>query len=368
MKLLDSLHRWTGGLIGLLLALLGLTGTILIHRDAWVMLPHAGDVQVQDTAVLAVTTQRLMQGLMQGPMQGDGPQPRAITYAGADFGLDRLAFADGAGAYVTQTGDPVARWDSQWQRPELWLSDLHQHLFAGDAGETVIGIAGLCGLFFVVSGSVLWWRTRRTFEWRLWPARMTRPAILRHHRDLGIVVAPLLALSLVTGAVLVFRPLSAVLLGPGAPQEIDRKLAAPKAQARALSPDLDWAEMIIAARARFPDAEVRSLSLPRGQSGLITLRMRGPGEWLPNGRTTVWFAADSGRIVATRDAADLPARVRGYNLLYPLHAAKVGGLAFRLVMSLSGLAPSLLGTLAVWTFWFRRPVRRPVRPPVRRGS
>lgn len=360
MKLLDSLHRWTGGLIGLLLALLGLTGTILIHRDAWVMLPHAGDVQVQDTAVLAVTTQRLM--------QGDGPQPRAITYAGADFGLDRLAFADGAGAYVTQTGDPVARWDSQWQRPELWLSDLHQHLFAGDAGETVIGIAGLCGLFFVVSGTVLWWRTRRTFEWRLWPARMTRPAIVRHHRDLGIVVAPLLALSLVTGAVLVFRPLSAVLLGPGAPQEIDRKLAAPKAQARALSPDLDWAAMIIAARARFPDAEVRSLSLPRGQSGLITLRMRGPGEWLPNGRTTVWFAADSGRIVATRDAADLPARVRGYNLLYPLHAAKVGGLAFRLVMSLSGLALSLLGTLAVWTFWFRRPVRSPVRPPVRRGS
>ena len=30
MKLLDTLHRWTGGLIGLVLALLGLSGTILL--------------------------------------------------------------------------------------------------------------------------------------------------------------------------------------------------------------------------------------------------------------------------------------------------------------------------------------------------
>lgn len=350
MKLLDSLHRWTGGLIGLLLALLGLTGAILIHRDAWIMLPHAGDAQIQDTAVLARTTQQVMADA--------GRRPQSITYAGVDFGLDRLAYKGGGGAYVSQTGEPVARWDSQWQRPELWLSDLQQHLFAEDAGETVIGIAGLCGLFFVTSGVILWWRTRRTFEWRLLPARMTRPAIVRHHRDLGVVVAPLLALSLVTGAVLVFRPLSAVLFGPGAPQEIDRALAPPKVPTRALGKHLDWAAMIMQARTRFPDAEVRSLSLPRGKGGLITLRMRGADEWLPNGRTTVWFAADTGRMVAARDAARLPGRVTGYNMLYPLHAGKVGGLPFRLVMSISGLALGLLGTLSVWTFWFRRPKPR----------
>src|SRR3546814_8044863 len=65
----------------------------------------------------------------------------------------------------------------------------------------------------------------------------------------------------------------------------------------------------------------------------------------------------SGALVAARDAATLPTVVKGYNLLYPLHAAKVGGLAFRLVMTLAGLAMTLLGTLAVWTFWFRRPAR-----------
>ncbi|SLK10256.1 PepSY-associated TM helix domain-containing protein [Novosphingobium mathurense] len=350
MKLLDNVHRWTGGLIGLLLALLGLTGTILLHKDAWITLPHGNDPQMQETSLLAETTQRLMTDA--------ASRPQSITFATADFGLDRLSFADGAGAYVTQTGDPVTDWSSQWQRPELWIFDFHHHLFAGDQGEFVIGIAALCGLFFVVSGIVLWWRTRKTFQFRLVPARLTRPAIVRHHRDLGVIVAPLLAVSLITGAVLVFRPMAAVLFGPGAPEEISRALAAPSARPVAVAEDLDWAAMIVRARQRFPNAEVRSMSLPRNDNGLITLRMRGQQEWLPNGRTTVWFAADTGEVIATRDAADLSRTVVAYNALYPLHAAKVGGLAFRIVMTLSGLALTLLGSLAVWSFWIAKPKRK----------
>ncbi|MFX6803769.1 PepSY-associated TM helix domain-containing protein, partial [Acinetobacter baumannii] len=85
------------------------------------------------------------------------------------------------------------------ERPELFLFDLHHHLLAGETGEIVAASAGLCGLFFVISGAILWWRTRRTFEFRLIPRRLSRPAILRHHRDLGIVFAPLLALVMFTG-------------------------------------------------------------------------------------------------------------------------------------------------------------------------
>src|SRR3546814_3514959 len=86
------------------------------------------------------------------------------------------------------------------------MFDFHHHLFAGDNGEWVIGVAGLCGLFFVISGVILWWRTRRTFQLRLWPKRMSRPAIVMHHRDLGVIVAPLLLISIVTGTMMIFRP------------------------------------------------------------------------------------------------------------------------------------------------------------------
>ncbi|OHC43104.1 MAG: peptidase [Rhodobacteraceae bacterium GWE1_64_9] len=350
MKMIDLLHRWTGGLIGLLLALLGLSGALLVHKNAWTLAPHAHDRRSDDISQLATATQMLM--------ADPASRPQSITYASDDFGLLRLLYKAGNGAYADQHGTVVLQWNSQWERPELWLFDLHHHLFSGDAGEVGIGMAAICGLFFVVTGLLLWWRTRKTFEWRLVPARMTRPAIMRHHRDLGVVVAPLLLLSLLTGAILVFRPMAALLFGPGAPAQIDRSLAAPPPRTGRLAPHLDWARMIVTVKERFPDAELRSLTLPRKDSGLITVRVRRPQEWLPNGRTTLWFAADSGVLVATRDASKLPTAVKGYNLLYPLHAAKVGGLAFRMLMTLSGLAMTLLGTLAVWSFWFRRPKRR----------
>jgi len=108
-------------------------------------------------------------------------------------------------------------------------------------------------------------------------------------------------------------------------------------------------------RAQFPEAELRSISLPRKDNGLITLRMRALQEWLPNGRTTLWFAADTGKLVETRDATAFSLTLRAYNALYPLHAAKIGGLPYRLAMIFAGLALTLLGTLAVWSFWFKRP-------------
>jgi uncharacterized iron-regulated membrane protein len=73
-----------------------------------------------------------------------------------------------------------------------------------------------------------------------------------------------------------------------------------------------------------------------------------------------WFDPATGKMVATRDAQGLPLGSRIANLDYPLHAAKVGGLAYRLVMTVSGVTLTLLGTLAVVTFWIN-PVGTPKR-------
>jgi hypothetical protein len=40
-----------------------------------------------------------------------------------------------------------------------------------------------------------------------------------------------------------------------------------------------------------------------------------------------------------------------YNSVYPVHAAKVGGVPYTAVMTASGLALTLLGSLAVYGFW-----------------
>lgn len=346
-------------MIGLILALMGLSGAILVHKEAWLTLPHAGDARVANIDALAAAGETMM--------TAPAGQPQSITFASDGFGLNRLTLPDDAGAYATQTGEVVTRWDSQWERVELWLFDFHHHLFAGDTGEAVLGVAALCGLFFVISGIILWWRTRKTFEFRLLPRRMSRSAIVRHHRDLGVVTAPLLVLILFTGAVFAFRPVAALLLGPGIEAELDAASRPPAPRPAPLSAEFDWAAAIRQAHARFPEAELRILSLPRKDSGIVTIRMRQPEEWLPNGRTMVWFTADTGAVIGTRNSRHHSARVTAYNRFYPLHAAKVGGLPYRLVMTLAGLALTLLGGLATWTFWFKG--RRQAAPaPARKAA
>ena len=134
-------------------------------------------------------------------------------------------------------------------------------------------------------GVILWWRTRKTFKLRLWPKRMTRSAIVTQHRDLGIVVAPLLLLSVVSGTMMIFRPFAAIIVAPFGPvAETAKALEPPKYKGGLLAADPDWTAMLTTARARFPDAEFRILSKPRKPGDPISLRMKQPGEWLPNGR------------------------------------------------------------------------------------
>lgn len=345
IRVLDLIHRWAGGLVGLALAILGLSGALLVHKDAWLRatLPHAADARINSIPVTAASLDRLFSADV---------MPRAVVLASDGLGVHIVRFKGDGGAYADQTGDVVAQWVSPGDRPETWLFDLHHHLLAGETGEIIAGVLGLAGLAFVITGSILWWRTRRTFRLRALPARLSTAALRRHHRDLGIVAAPLLVMVMITGAMLIFKPVAALVLSPFSSRAaMEAAFAPPLEKGGAMARDTDWQAMLMTARERFPDAEPRVVILPRKPGDLLSLRVRQPAEWLPNGRTTLWFDPADGRLVGVNDALAAPTGARMFNMAYPLHAAKVGGLAYRLVMTMVGLALFLLGSLAVGSFW-----------------
>lgn len=348
MRSIELLHRWGGGLAGLILAVLGLTGAILVHKDDWIALPHVSDKPATDPIAVGQLTAHLLQNARGG---------ESLIYASDSFGLVQLR--DGsAGAYFTQSGDVVTRWGSQWERPELWLFDLHHYLFAGEAGKVVVGLAGIAAVVFVVTGTILWWRTRRTFRLRIWPARMSGPAIRMQHRDLGLVTAPILLLLALTGSMLTFRPVASFLLSPlTAPSVMEAELASPVLSGGKLSQNVDWAGVVIEAYQAFPEAQIRILTLPNKSGDPIIVRMKQESEWLPNGRSMLWFDAANGRLLARRDALAMQAGTQAFNMLYPVHAAKVGGIVWRLISTFAGIALTLLGSLAVWSFWFKSGMR-----------
>lgn len=351
MRIVDLLHRWGGGILGLVLLVLGLTGTVLLHKEEWILVPHASDARVDDPKALADLTAKLL---------AKSPDTASIIYPTDRFGLAQIRDAQGGGAYANQAGEIVASWESQWERPELWLFDLHHHLFAGETGEIISGIAGLSALIFVLTGAILWWRTRRTFRLRLLPARMSRPAILMHHRDLGIVVAPLLFLTALTGTMMIFRPVATIVLSPfSSPGAIARDFAPPTYTGGELAPSLDWAAIVMKAHQTYPAAQLRIIGLPNKAGDPITIRMKQGAEWLPNGRTLLWFDAGSGNLITNRSALEMATGTQIFNMAYPVHAAKVGGLLYRLVMTFCGIAMTLLGSFTVWSFWFKRTRTKP---------
>ena len=347
MKTLSILHRWSGGLVGLLLALLGITGAILVWEGDWIGVTGADDPVVESVERLgAISEQAVTHGATR------------ITFASDEIGLHLVAKEGGAGEYVRQSGNVVASWASEWERPELWIFDLHHHLFTGETGEWVTGIAGIFGLLFVITGSILWWRSRRAFEWRLWPRKMQPGPIVRHHRDFGIVIAPLLLMSFLTGLGMLFPSATRILLSPFG------TIAAP-----AKPPIVELSErpapiaaMLRQAKSRFPDAELRRLTVPAKPDGAYTVRMRQPFEWTPNGRTTLFFDR-TGKLVRLDDPSGGSQAASINEKLYPVHTGKAGGLVWKLAMTLSGFGLTLLGSLAVWSFWIRRVIHRRSRRP-----
>ena len=184
---------------------------------------------------------------------------------------------------------------------------------------------------------------------------------MRHHRDIGALTSPLLIVTLLTGAMLTLRPVTDFLLSPlSPPGTIAKSLAPPKTKGGALAATFDWRrDAAIRANAYIPQAELRGISVPTAEGGLIRIRARQPHEWLPNGRTILWVDPADGRLVDVVDARSLPLATRAFNLVYPIHASTVGGFIYKAAMTAAGLALTLLGTLAVYGFWRQR-VRRPV--------
>jgi len=342
MKLLSFLHRWSGGLIGLLLAVLGLTGAILVWEGDWISLPHAHDPVVEVVAKLGQISER----------EAAAGATR-ITFASDEISLHHVAREGGAGSYVAQDGATVASWSSQWERPELWLFDLHHHLFAGETGETVAGIAGIFGLLFVITGSILWWRSRRAFRWRLWPRKFQPGPIVAHHRDIGILIAPLLLVSFMTGIGMLFPSATRLVLSPFG--KLEERAKPPEAEP-ATGPAPVGA-MLAKAKARFPAAELRRLSIPAKPGQPYSVRMRQSFEWTPNGRTNLFFDG-SGNLLKIENPAAAGRAAAINETFYPVHTGKVGGLAWKLLMTISGLGLTLLGSLATWSFWFRKARRK----------
>src|SRR3546814_18159737 len=115
---------------------------------------------------------------------------------------------------------------------------------------------------------------------------MSRPAIVMHHRDLGVIVAPLLLISIVTGTMMIFRPFAMAMIAPfGPPAEAVKAIEPPKYKGGPRTEKPDYTAMMIEARRRIPDAKCPILNLTPKAGETLCTNMRKYAERLTKGRS-----------------------------------------------------------------------------------
>ena len=349
MRLLRTAHAWAGAVLCILLAVLALSGTLLVLKADYLRLTFPEARQPLD-----LSPQRLGATISVIETQLAGEGISYVSVADQNASLHKVVFKDGGGAYVSQDGAVVDRWTKNG-RVEEWLFDLHHYLLAGNTGKLIAGVAAVAAVLLIISGLVIVWPALRVFAWRGWPQSGKRQHLLANHRDLGVIfAAPLLVLT-VTGASLVFSEQARALMA-FLPTDNGQFVAVGEAQ----DGDVNWPRVFEVAKTQFPDAVPRIVSWPRADRKSASLRVRREAEWHQNGRTYLYFNPATDALVGAQDALKLDTRERVFNTFYPLHSAGVGGRLYDLVSFASGLVLAALGCIGCWTFLTKKRRRKAV--------
>ncbi|HEX7035663.1 MAG TPA: PepSY-associated TM helix domain-containing protein [Pseudomonadales bacterium] len=331
MRSLASLrgwHRWLGLAVLVVLFAVSVTGTVLAYKKELVhLLVAPGSVLPADLdpAGMALDLDRIAarfppeeRELIKAP---NAEEPY-WTLTGRD-GHVRLLAIDSLVPYTDRT----------WLLDALdFVRRLHVALLGGVTGEIVLLSSGLASIALTVIGIVLWWPSRARWRWE-WvkPHSLASPRVLQHHRHFGAVLALPLLLLILTGTAMLWQK-NVGPLGPAAHEAThDHRLPSTAPPSRFLTAALE----------QVPNGWPTYIRLGVPEAPEVGFRFRMPGEWHPNGRTSVTFGPEPNRVRVSLADRSPPLR-RLLNQLYPLHAGYGMSALYALLVAATGIAAGWL--------------------------
>lgn len=381
------LHRAVALMVGGWLALLGLTGIVLVwHGELdralnpqW-FAPRVAcaDVEQPVARALAIMARDGGGAMVAQVMAPALPGAAYVAWSTGADGARMQHFIDvSCDAYLGGREWGVASLQATQLVPALY--ELHRSLLSGEIGHVAVGFAGLAMLLVAISGTMTAWPRHASREaWRQALVIKHDAAPRRRYYDLhragGLWLVVFLLLMAVTGVYLCFpgqtRSLLATVL-PMAPATSLPAVLSPDCDAvgRAGGIDLESRSagvissgapdrLLGCAEALWPDATWSRISVPAQPGGAFEVRLLQRGEpRMDTGDTRVRLSAD-GRVLEVHDPLDAPVGNRVIAWLFPLHSGEAFGLVGRLLWTLLGVLPALMFATGGWLWWQRRLARR----------
>ncbi|PJK09302.1 peptidase [Lysobacteraceae bacterium NML120232] len=341
---LSRLHLWAGLSVGLIFALLGISGAVLVFHNPLLRWQYP---QLAEHAPVAHA--QVLHHISQSPHANDLssldlPRPALPVWQGHYRDGSRGYFAPDDGRLLL-----IRRPGKDWL---MFLHDFHVKLLAGKPGREVLGILAWPCLLLLLTGLYLWWPKPGGFWLSL---RWYRQPALRRwhswHQSTGALILPMLLLLVLTGLSFVYPNLFRIGLTSvfgGTPLPMLEEPAANHA-------DVDWQTVLESAQQALPDARIHRVSLPQDDKDAVNIRLQAAGEWHPNGRSQVIVSRDGKTLHQVVDARRQALGQRIQMSFYPLHIGAVGGLAMQIFTALAGLAAAFLFFTGLMRWWRGRP-------------
>ena len=349
VRLWLATHRWLGLTLGIVLMSSGLSGALLVGARGLDRVAHpalfeaAGEA---DAAAMDAAASRL-----RAEFPGDELVLLLPRHAGDTMEV-RVRGAWTGHVYVDpSTGIERGRRGEHEGLLNL-LFEWHSGLLAGERGKALLAGAAAAGLLIAFAGLVLWW-PRDAAAWRkaFRVARAANPIrVVRDlHRVGGALAAPLVIVSIASGAYMAWRPISAWVNGLAGfrAQEVPYAVAVPHAPPAKLS------ALVAAARTAFPGGRPSIVVMSARPGRPVRLRLQLPDEPHPNGLTSAWLHPQTAQVLAATAWRGGGPGMRGFEYLYPLHTGALGGALHRLLVAFAGLALFALGASGMWLWWKR---------------
>jgi len=342
-RTLFTVHMWVGLILGMLLAALGLSGSLLVYDDKVAALieppPHAvtaGQPLPLDMIASAARDAATRAGITAGQLQiilpedaddaisvrigGISPMGNmpGMKRPGGDAGRGMLAYVDPVSGAVLGTRKAAA--------PPLlvFAHQLHGNFLMGrEARSWAVGPLGVAMLLLGLTGIVLWWPRRGQWKYAFFVRRTAKG--LRFHRELhaaaGIWIFFVFMVVSFSGVVIVWPQTF------GAPQYGRGPVMAEAVGSRVIGAQ----QAVNAAKVALPKAVLRSVTLPADPDQAISVSL------LSNGaiNASVFVDPHSAKVLQVRDpSANWAAWQR------PVHQGSLGSV-WKFLVFLSGLVPAL---------------------------
>jgi len=354
--LVRRVHLWLGLSLGLLFAVLGLTGSALVFYTGIDAALHPVVEAGRNDRAPGLASPVWDRALATGRARWHDPAGKWTIEVTGEGGAIPARFypssghghhADRVMVWFSPDGTRIIRAERWGGYLMSWLYQLHMALLAGDLGGQVVGWSGVAMLLLLLSGIVAWWPRG---SWRKAVALKRNAVPIRRLRDLhklsGLWSMALLFVLVVTGVLLALPPVTQALLQPTA-------VPAPKSSDDR-GGQISIVQAFNVAHQTLPDGRIVFVDMPGAQEGPIRVRLQVPGD--PHRRFSgsyVFIDRFSGQVLAVHDVRHAGIGTAIVSWVRTLHDGTVGGLATRILAVMLGFVPALLFATGM-LHWLRR--------------